>query len=136
MLDKILFGESIPGLRQGLDAAALRQKVTADNIANVGTPGYQAKHVAFEELLQDRTRQPHRLQLAGDGPAHLEASRGARHVSPRVEVDTSPDLRSGVNNVDIEREMVELQKTVLRHGAIAQLVSAKYKMIRQAIVDR
>jgi flagellar basal-body rod protein FlgB len=135
VLDKVLFGESIPRLQQGLDAAALRHKVTADNIANAATPGFQARHVAFEELLRGHQATPHRLRLASpeSGPG---LGVGQAAAQPRVEVDTSPDLRSGVNNVDIEREMASLQETVLRHSAVAQMLAAKYRMIRQAIVDK
>ncbi|HVP39540.1 MAG TPA: flagellar basal body rod protein FlgB [Candidatus Saccharimonadales bacterium] len=135
MLDKILFGESIPRMQQGLDAAALRQKVIADNLANVETPGFQARRVAFEELLQGR-QAPHRLQLATPEPGHLAGAAGDRPVAPRVEVDTSAQLRSGVNNVDVEREMAALQRVALQHSAVAQLISNKYKLIRQAITDR
>ncbi len=136
MLDEVLFRESIPALKQGLDAATLRQKVIADNIANVATPGYQGRRVQFEELLRGR-QAPHRLGLAAPesgGAAGLVP--GAAVVTPRVEVDTSPALRSGINNVDVEREMAGLQRNSLVHAAMTQLISAKYKMIRQAIVDR
>jgi len=136
MLRDILFRESIPDLQQGLDVAALRMKVAADNVANVATPGYQAKHVSFEEELRKQAG-VNRLDMATTSQGHLSprhAAAGA--VQPRVEVDTSPDLRSGVNNVDIEREMAGLQKNNLLNGAMAQLVAAKYKMIREAITDR
>ena len=137
MLDKVLFGESIPQMQQGMDAAALRQKVIANNIANVATPGFQASHVAFEELLRSNQAQaaPHRLQLAR--PEHGGITEGAQPMAQaRVQLDTSPDLRSGVNNVDVEREMASLQRNVLQHSAITQMLAAKYRMIRQAITDK
>ncbi len=133
MLRDVLFGESLPALRQGLDVAALRQKVTADNIANATTPGFQGRHVVFEELFA-RQKGAHHLGLAtpeGEGSAATMSG-----VSPRVEVDTSGELRSGVNNVDIEREMATLQRTSLMNSALTQMAAAKYRMIRQAISDR
>jgi flagellar basal-body rod protein FlgB len=135
VLDKVLFGESIPRLREGMDAAALRQKVIADNIANVATPGFQARRVAFEELLQGQ-QADHRLKLSATAEGHLKGLGTRPAAEPKVEVDTSPDLRSGVNNVDIEREMASLQRNVLQHSAVTQLIAAKYRMIRQAIVDK
>jgi flagellar basal-body rod protein FlgB len=135
VLDKVLFGESIPQLQQGMDAAALRQKVIANNIANVATPGFQASHVAFEELLRSNQAAPHRLQLARPEQGGI-AQAGGPLPQARVQVDTTPDLRSGINNVDVEREMASLQRNVLQHSAITQMLAAKYRMIRQAIVDK
>ena len=136
MLRDILFRESIPDLQQGLDVAALRMKVTADNVANVATPGYQAKHVTFEEELRKQAG-ANRLDVVATSPGHMSMHHGqAGTAMPRVEVDTSPSLRSGVNNVDVEREMAGLQKNNMLNGAMSQLVAAKYKLIREAITDR
>lgn len=38
---------------KALDAASLRQKVLSENLANINTPGYQQKDVAFKELMTD-----------------------------------------------------------------------------------
>ena len=135
MLKDILFRESIPTLQQGLDAASLRQKVIADNIANVATPGYQARHVRFEELLQGRMP-PHQLQLSATSDGRTLTLKGPEAVRPQVELDTSAALKSGVNNVDVENEMAQIQKNSLLHSAMVQLISNKYKMLDKAIVDR
>jgi flagellar basal-body rod protein FlgB len=136
VLDKVLFGESIPGLRDGMDAAALRQKVIADNIANVATPGYQARRVAFEELLQGNQAASHKLKLARPEQGGIPQPGARASAAAKVEVDTSTDSRSGVNNVDVEREMAAMQRNVLQHAAITQMLAAKYRIIRQAIVDK
>ncbi len=135
MLKDVLFNQAFPELKQGMDVTALRQKLFADNVANVATPGYQSRHVAFEELLRGRSP-AHQLGLAAPESGAAFPATGRPSVAPRVLVDTSPDLRSGVNNVDIEREMAGLQKNNLIHAAMTQLVSARYKMMREAIMDR
>jgi len=38
---------------KALDAASLRQQVLSENLANINTPGYQAKDVAFEETMKE-----------------------------------------------------------------------------------
>ena len=38
-------------MQSGLDALALEQKMILQNLANVSTPGYQAKAVSFSEVL-------------------------------------------------------------------------------------
>jgi flagellar basal-body rod protein FlgB len=135
VLKDVLFRESIPALQDGMDAASLRQKVIADNIANAGTPGFQARHVLFEELLRKGAPQ-HQLKLAQpEGRTPLGAD-DALPAAPRIEIDTSPNLKSGINNVDIEREMAGLQRNSLVHAALSQLIAAKYRLLRQAITDR
>lgn len=134
MLKDVLFSQGFPELKAGLDVAALRQKLYADNVANAATPGYQARHVAFEELLQGRAP-AHQLGLASPESGHAISSRSTLPPG-KVVVDTSPDLRSGVNNVDIEREMAGLQKNSLVHSALTQLVTARYRVMREAINDR
>ena len=42
-----------------IDASAVRQRVTAQNIANLNTPGYKAREISFEQQLA--------AQLSGDG---------------------------------------------------------------------
>ncbi len=42
-------------LRTALDGVSLRQQVTADNIANVDTPGFRATSVDFETSLRQAT---------------------------------------------------------------------------------
>jgi flagellar basal-body rod protein FlgB len=37
---------------KALDAASLRQKVLSENLANINTPGYQTKDVAFEDTMK------------------------------------------------------------------------------------
>lgn len=38
---------------KALDAASLRQKVISENLANINTPGYQSKDVAFEDAMKE-----------------------------------------------------------------------------------
>lgn len=42
---------------KALDAASLRQKVLSENLANINTPGYQGKDVAFEETMRQAVAQ-------------------------------------------------------------------------------
>ena len=39
------------GIESALDSVSLRQRVTADNIANMNTPGFKASRVEFENSL-------------------------------------------------------------------------------------
>ena len=50
MIGKLLFGNRTMNLlKGGMDAGTARMRVISENVANVSTPGYQAKRVEFEE---------------------------------------------------------------------------------------
>ena len=72
---------TLPALTTALDAAAIRQQVIANNIANANTPGFQAQRVSFEVALD---------AAAGDGgpvSARLEPQVGLT-VDGAVRLDT------------------------------------------------
>jgi len=45
--------DAVKPLAWGMNAAAMLQQITAQNIANVNTPGYKRKIVTFSEALKD-----------------------------------------------------------------------------------
>ena len=106
-------------LAQMLDAAALRHRVIAQNVANVNTPGYRRREVAFEADLAKA--------LAAPGPAP--------HVKPKVVVADGPERVDG-NTVDIDREMNDLSKNALLYQAAAQIVTSRVASLRAAIAGR
>jgi flagellar basal body rod protein FlgB len=55
----MLGDEAVKPLLWGLNAVALRQQVTAQNIANANTPGYKRQMVTFTKALDD--------EMMGDG---------------------------------------------------------------------
>lgn len=133
MIDKVLFqGDSWRTAKTALDASAERQRVIASNIANAETPGYQAKEVVFEELLQreEATKAAsfaHRTQ-----PGHL-GGLGSKEPKPITRPRASSEPNTGVNNVSLERETTEMAENTLHFQALAQLLANKYRSIRDAI---
>jgi flagellar basal-body rod protein FlgB len=129
----------IPLLQTALNAYALRNKVSAANIANVNTVGYKSKSVTFEEELAGamtrgtvttaRTNSRH-IPLGDAG--HPDTP--AQVVEDRNGTGTQKDeLASGVNNVDIDHEMAELAKNQIRFRFAARLVSESFKGIQKSI---
>ena len=58
-LDKVVFNKTkVPVLNAVLDVTQLRQRVIANNIANVSTKGYRKKDLRFQEYLESFVRQP------------------------------------------------------------------------------
>lgn len=122
-------------LTQSLDGLSMRQRATANNIANVDTPGYRARQVSFEsQLAQAVDRQlsaGQNLNLVATNPAHLSVGpRQLEDVQPVVHELDGMSYRNDGNSVDIEREMALLAETQLRFATLSSLLSRRLAMER------
>jgi flagellar basal-body rod protein FlgB len=116
------FGAEFDLLSRFLDVAALRHRAIAANIANANTPGWKHLGVRFEEDLA--------ASLARGGAAQ------AARIEPRLVWDKSAPARLDGNNVDVEREMVDLAKNTLLFETFARAAAIKAAMLRMAITGR
>ncbi len=106
---------------QSLNAQSLRQRVIAENIANLNTPGYTAKRVRFEELLEQKSSMG---RLRSTDQRHMQSGTGSA-ATAEVEDTERP--------VDLDEEMGTLAKVQLFYGIEAQNLSNRYRMLKQAI---
>ncbi len=95
-----------------LDILAARQKVTASNIANADTPGYQTKDIDFGAALADAT--------------------GSSVSLTEVEGLT---LKPDGNNVSLDREARNLAETSLRFKIATQLLQNQIRAARTAMQE-
>jgi flagellar basal-body rod protein FlgB len=102
-------------LRTALDGLALRQRVIADNISNVETPGYLAKKVKFEEALG--------AAVAAGNP---------EDVTPTVARSLEPTRLNG-NNVNLDEETLSNVDTGLRYQLALRAMDDKFGLVRDVI---
>lgn len=102
-------------LQGGLDAAWLKQQVTSHNIANVETPGYKAKRVEFSRVLKAAGEQAETIGRAS------------------VTEDDTPSARPDGNNVQLEKEELELWKAYTEYAAMTSRISGKLSTLRYVI---
>jgi flagellar basal-body rod protein FlgB len=104
-------------LHTALDGLAYRQRVTADNIANVDTPGFTASRVDFEDSLRgaisDGTYTPGEAQPSAT-PSPV--SRGADG-----------------NNVDLGSETLTAMQATFSYQLLSRAVGDRYGLISTAI---
>jgi flagellar basal-body rod protein FlgB len=98
-----------------LNGLAARQRVIANNVANIETPGFIAGRVSFEDSL--------RSAIAG-GDA------GATSVATTRSAD--PVNQNG-NNLSLDNEVVSLTDTDLRYQLMVQAMNQKFGLLRSAI---
>lgn len=104
-----LFGTTTRQLvYKSLDASALRARVTAQNLANVDTPGYRRKEVSFEDQLHDALKK--KLAAANTQPDHLPFGKGVdlSAITPKVFEAQDQTLPGEINNVDVDMEAAKM----------------------------
>lgn len=106
-------------LSKMVDATVVQHKVLSQNVANVNTPGYRRLEVSFDDQLDKH------LKLHGED--------GIENLQPTIVEDTTSPARLDGNNVDIDREMMRLNKNTLLNNAYLQIISTKTAMMRRAI---
>ena len=103
-------------LHAALSGLSERQRVTADNIANVNTPGFLAGRTDFESALQS--------ELA-DGRSPT--------VSPGVVSRSLEPTNTNGNNVNLDEETVIATETGLRYQLALNALDGKYSLLRSAL---
>jgi flagellar basal-body rod protein FlgB len=130
-----------PHPRESLEVAlkglSERSKALAGNIANVNTPNYKRREVSFEETLKKVQGDPKLsdIPMKKTNPRHFSneifsIDQAMNSIETKVEEN---DFFINGNNVDIEREMVELTKTGMRYKAITNLSKKQYDSLRSVV---
>jgi flagellar basal-body rod protein FlgB len=99
---------------QGLWA---QQQAVANNVANVDTPGYQAKDVSFESSLSQA--------IAAGDPSQMQVS---------VTTSTAPDQQDG-NNVNLADQMTQGEKASMQFQTMVDAMNAKFQLLSTAISE-
>jgi len=105
---------SAVALNSALDGLALRQRTIAENVANINTPGYQAKRVQFETALASAVEH-------GSGATTASV---ARSLEP---------TREDGNNVNLDAETTLNVDTNLRYQLATQAIDGKFSTLRIAM---
>lgn len=99
-------------LERYMDLLSSRQRVTASNIANAGTPGYKTRDIDF----------------------HFEYE-SALDAPPTVIEVPGMKARNDGNNVSLDRESRLLAENAIRFNAASSLWKQQARMLRMAIEE-
>ena len=104
-------------LGSALDGLALRQRVAADNVANMDTPGFTAATVDFEGSLRS---------------ALADGEMSEADVVPSTGVSAAPAGVDG-NNVDLAGETMTAMQALFQYQLLTRAVGDRYSLITTAI---
>jgi flagellar basal-body rod protein FlgB len=122
MIQPIFQSDTYQLARKLLDASALRQEAIASNVANAETPGYRRLDIApsFESELK----------------AHMTA--GTIGTAPTaapslVEDSTATSTKPDGNNVEIEGELLAMNRNAVEYDYLTTVISGNLKQLKMAI---
>ncbi|MCI8441157.1 MAG: flagellar basal body rod protein FlgB [Provencibacterium sp.] len=114
-----LDNSSLAAMRASLNGLQLKQQVISHNIANYETPDYKARTVSFEEVLSSAQK---------NGKA-TENTRYLAHIA----TNSTTDIRLDGNNVDLERENLELFDSYLQMSYLYQKIGGEFSNLRYVL---
>ena len=155
----LISNRTIEITKLGMDGLMSRQHAIASNIANVMTPGFQRKEVAFEsqlaeiienEDLKDYIKGQNSIEYK---PPMVDVFTGEVHTyrtptlqekaylksntfekfNPQVVTDVYSGTNSDGNNVELDREMMDLSKTGTKYMVLSNLERRQFSTISDAI---
>jgi len=105
-------------LTSALHGLSMRQRVIANNIANIQTPGYLARKVDFESSLQRAFNDGDSASINGSSPTVRTSLEGTR---------------TDGNNVNLDEETLLNVDTNLRYQLATQAVDGTFSSVRTAM---
>jgi flagellar basal-body rod protein FlgB len=126
MIDPIFQSDNYQLARKLLDAAVLRQDAIATNVANAETPGFRRLDISPDFAVQLRSR-----MAAGD------FAQTASSIRPQLAEDqTARSIRPDGNSVEMERELLAMDRNIVEHSYLTDIVSRNIKQLKLAISGR
>ncbi len=118
-----------------MDLQLQRQNLVTGNIANVNTPGYKARHLEFEEKLQDVLDQNALGRMTRTSEKHMPSTFNVNGFSG----DSLQDFRAreiyGTDKVNLEKEMNSIAKTTLQYNALASVIKKNFSGLSKVIQE-
>lgn len=118
---------------KAMSAESVRLQVIADNIANADTPRFKRSTVTFESELkraiESQKQKP--FEAKRTHPKHLPfvKMKDVSQVQPKIHIEYNTDFMNNENNVDLEAEMVELEKVQLRNAVYSAYLGRNYRLM-------
>jgi len=100
---------------KALDCLSVRAAVSAENIANAGTPGYRPLRVSFEEAL---------VGAASRGKAAVQA------LQPEIVREDDPDAVGGMR---LDLEVATASATAMRYAALIEILGRRMQQDAQSV---
>lgn len=121
--------ENVKALENYISFLAAKNQVISKNIANVGTKNYKRQDVEFKDMLEENINSG--LKVTNEKHIGFNKIKSDREFG--VVQDSSEEMTSGVNNVDIDSEMAELAENSIKFKFTAKKIGGFYRDLQAVI---
>ncbi len=123
-------------LENTLDASSLRQRVLANNLANMETPNFKRSDVDFDQVLKKELDQTFSIEAKRTDVRHISFSSLGAENDPRIVTDETSVMNNNKNNVDVDSEMSKVAENQLSYYTLIMQANYDIKHLRTAIGGR
>ncbi len=133
---------AIPLLEKTLAFTEARNRMLAENIANVNTPGYRARQLSVRDFQAALRSARERRRAEGGSGFHLPETREVR-TDAAGHLQATPSLEPVENilfhdgtNARVEHHMADLAENAMMHQVATELMQKKFGSLQSAIRGR
>ena len=132
---KGLFEQNIHLVGKVMDLRLQRQNVVMANVANVNTPKYKARKLAFEEDLQSALQLDAKGRMTRTDKKHMPAEFDVNGVQGKGIADFKPRTVYGEDVVDLDKEMAAMAKNGMMYNALSDVISKGFTGLQSVIAE-
>ena len=143
MIHDLTNSESIPILERVMQFTGQRQRIIANNIANLSTPGFRPVDVSVEDFQAQLAHAVEDRRTNSNGGAaelSIESTREVAFDEDGMTLRPSPTgdnlLFHDQNDRDVERIMQDLVENFMAFRTAAQFLRSRFDLISIAIRER
>ncbi|MGA2253100.1 MAG: flagellar basal body rod protein FlgB [Thermoguttaceae bacterium] len=132
MLSGLFQSSTIPVLQEVVSFSQARHAILAGNIANIDTPGYQARDLSvadfqarLKQAIDDRDQPP----IGSPGETEL----APKPLMAEVAKSSRSILRHDMGNVDMESQVTEMVKNEMQHNMALTILTDQFHQLQTAI---
>jgi len=132
---KGLFERHIDVVEKVLDLRLERQNVVMSNIANVNTPKYKSRSLAFEDDLQAALNLDGRGRMAKTDPHHMPFDFDVNGFQGKGLTEFKPRMVYGEDVVDLDKEMAAMAKNSMMYNALSDIEAKNFTSLQSVIQE-
>jgi flagellar basal-body rod protein FlgB len=127
----ISFDNALGIHQHAVEARVKRAEVLANNLANADTPGFKARDVDFQAMMQRAQESVSGFQMETTDDAHMDVSASGAEGELLYRVPYQPSVDG--NTVNTQQEQARFMRNAMDFQASFQFLNSKFSGLTKAI---
>ncbi|GGE70681.1 flagellar basal body rod protein FlgB [Streptosporangium jomthongense] len=127
----ITFDKALGIHQHALEARVKRAEILANNMANADTPGFKARDMDFQAMMQKARDSMSGIGMEKTHPGHMDVSTGGDGADLLYRVPNQPSVDG--NTVDAQAEQTRFMRNAMDYQASFQFLNSKFTGLTKAL---